>query len=962
MRGLLCPSLIGRSDELGELTRTLDDAAQARGSVVFVSGEAGIGKTRLVQETTAAARQRSFKVLSGRATIPHSTIAFRPLTEALFSYFRDAGPPDLAELEPFRPALARLVPVWAPSDAPDGGEVSVVVLAEAILRLLRALSRESGCLVVLEDLHWADPETLSIVEYLAENLTSEAVMLLCTVRSEEPSSAATLAHALAARRTAPTIAVGRLDPNEVSAMASACLASADVPSAVDAMLLASADGLPFFVEELLAGAAGSGALTQHDEGWVVQGALVPDIPQTFRDSVEARLNALEDAADIIVTAAVLGRSFDWTLLPAITGHDEAAVLQALRGAAQAQLLVTDVSNGGSFIFRHALTREAVAGRLLPVEWSALALRALHALEEAHPGLPGDLCDLAARYAERGGDRRRAAELMLESGRRSLARGALASAEDALVRAQALADGEAAADVAEARCEVLSLLGDATSALAEGATLIAALRNLDAAPSRIGRVHLWLARAAAGAGWWDVVDEHVQSARACAVLASDDELTERASAIGADLLINRGDARGAADLAAEIVVRASELGLPDLGCEALQVVGRAARTFDIGKAEAAFAQSQALAERHGLAVWSMRALQELGTIDLISGGGNERMIAAREVALAHGAIALAAQVDFQHALWNLDRHQLDAAATLAQRVIEIARPFGMRSLTAMSLTIEGCAHGWRGDRERMEALLSDAMAIAGDELDIVGCVFSVARMVSSLTEEDRGRAIEEGASGMDAFRASGTSLPAPERGLWALLTAVTGDNGRAAVDEVYASGVTEHSANRGFVHYAEAVLMGRAGDHAGAEGAVTAGDAALGYSDFYRHLGRRWLAEAAIADGWGEPATWLREALVDFEDREQDRLASAVRSLLARAGAPVPRRREDSSVPAALRQIGVTDREYEVLGLLAQGLANKEIAERLYLSPRTVERHIANVTVKAGVRTRSELVAFAAKNA
>jgi DNA-binding CsgD family transcriptional regulator len=277
-------------------------------------------------------------------------------------------------------------------------------------------------------------------------------------------------------------------------------------------------------------------------------------------------------------------------------------------------------------------------------------------------------------------------------------------------------------------------------------------------------------------------------------------------------------------------------------------------------------------------------------------------------------------------------------------------------------MEGATYGWRGDRERMEALLKEAMALAGDELDVAGCVICVGRLMSSLLEENRERALVEANEGMDAFRKSGSGLPAPERGLWALLTAVTSDRGASAAEEVRASGVTEHAANRGFVHYTEAVLLGRAGDHAAADAAVAAGDAALGYADFYRHLGRRWLAEAAIADGWGDPATWLREALVDFEDRGQDRLASAVRSLLAKAGAPVPRRREDSSVPPGLRQMGVTDREFEVLGLLGEGLANKEIAERLYLSPRTVERHIANVTVKAGVRTRSELVAFAAKNA
>lgn len=106
--------------------------------------------------------------------------------------------------------------------------------------------------------------------------------------------------------------------------------------------------------------------------------------------------------------------------------------------------------------------------------------------------------------------------------------------------------------------------------------------------------------------------------------------------------------------------------------------------------------------------------------------------------------------------------------------------------------------------------------------------------------------------------------------------------------------------------------------------------------------------------------WLREALPEFEERGQDRLASAARSLLQKAGAPMPRKRQDENVPPALRKHGISRRELEVLLLLAEGLQNKEIAERLYLSPRTVERHIAN-PAKTGLRTRSELIAFAARN-
>ena len=182
-RSLLCPSLIGREAELEAIKAALASAGSRQGSAVFLQGEAGVGKSRLVREGVAEARRARSSVLVGRAVQGQNTVAFRPIAEALNSYFRDVGPPDLPELEPFRPILSTLVPEWRRGDR-AGVDDSVVLLAEAILRLLHAVGQRGGCLLVLEDLHWADPETLSIVEYLAENLGSEPVMCLGTLRTE----------------------------------------------------------------------------------------------------------------------------------------------------------------------------------------------------------------------------------------------------------------------------------------------------------------------------------------------------------------------------------------------------------------------------------------------------------------------------------------------------------------------------------------------------------------------------------------------------------------------------------------------------------------------------------------------------------------------------------------------------------------------------------------------------------
>jgi DNA-binding NarL/FixJ family response regulator len=121
-----------------------------------------------------------------------------------------------------------------------------------------------------------------------------------------------------------------------------------------------------------------------------------------------------------------------------------------------------------------------------------------------------------------------------------------------------------------------------------------------------------------------------------------------------------------------------------------------------------------------------------------------------------------------------------------------------------------------------------------------------------------------------------------------------------------------------------------------------------------------VAEAALDDRWGEPVTWLREALAFFEGEQMETLARTCRSLLARAGAPTVRRGKASErLSEELAALGVTRRELDVLELLAAGRPTREIAERLYLSPKTVERHIANLAVKAGVAGRAQLVAFAA---
>jgi DNA-binding CsgD family transcriptional regulator len=129
---------------------------------------------------------------------------------------------------------------------------------------------------------------------------------------------------------------------------------------------------------------------------------------------------------------------------------------------------------------------------------------------------------------------------------------------------------------------------------------------------------------------------------------------------------------------------------------------------------------------------------------------------------------------------------------------------------------------------------------------------------------------------------------------------------------------------------------------------------------WRHLCRRLAAEAALAGGWGDPVSWLRECLAVFDTTGHRHTATACRVLLHRAGATVPRRSGDAAAPPDLAALGITAREAEVLRLVADGLTNKEIGERLFLSPRTVEKHVERLLAKTGAQNRSQLVSRAAR--
>ena len=513
---MLCPVLIDRGAEFHALTSALDGARDGAGCVLFLTGDAGIGKSRLAREVTAQAAERGFLVLAGRAAESVVPMPFRPITEALMKAARSGLAPDAPEMAGYRPSLGALVPEWG---SQEGGEpeVSPIMLAEALLRLLTAPGRP-GALLVLEDLHWADPETLATLDYLADNLPGTRLLCVATVRDSEPSAGLDLARAVVARRAATLVEVPRLTERSVSQMAAACLGADEAPAGVR-RLLADCDGLPFAVEEILATATASGQLVKGASGWQVSEGVSTAVPASILGSVRNRLAALGPVVtDVLASAAVLGRQFDWTMLPAVANVAEPEVLAALQQAQEVQL-ITPIGGNGRFWFRHSLTRQAILSDLLPPDLARRSARAAAAIETAHPGLPGSWCELAAELHEAAGDRVRAANLMLQVGRRAVRQGALHSAAASLrdahdllsqappgqgqhgqgthgqgTHSQSPSSKQLANEIDEALVHALALTGDYDQLAPVAEQLIARLRRAGAEPRRQALIRIMTARA------------------------------------------------------------------------------------------------------------------------------------------------------------------------------------------------------------------------------------------------------------------------------------------------------------------------------------------------------------------------------------------------------------------------------------------------------------------------------------
>ncbi len=437
---LLAQSMVGREAALARVDRLLAGAA-ASPPVLQVTGEAGIGKSRLVRAVTERARADGRLVVEGRARSGDAAMPFSVFQDALRALRRSETPPP--DGDPVAAAFpAHLLPELGAR--PDALEIGRSAVFEAASRHLAALTPPAGLLLVLEDLHWADPSSNALVLYLAQTSATESLTVLVTYRSEDAvpgTSLDDLRRELTRERLGEELPLEPLDDAAVEAMLADIL-GVEPDERARAAILTMSGGVPFVVEEVVRDAVEAGRLDPDSGGWRGDVTLHP--PASVRALLLARAGGLDEAdRELLRWAAVIGDRVDVRLLEAVGDVDEDAALAALARLRDAGLLGEDPDDpsGFSFAFRHALTREAVLEDLLTAERRRRHARVLD-VAEARYGDTSDapLTELAG-HAIAAGEPGRGLAYSLRAGRRSLELCGYDEAEGHFERALALSTPE-----------------------------------------------------------------------------------------------------------------------------------------------------------------------------------------------------------------------------------------------------------------------------------------------------------------------------------------------------------------------------------------------------------------------------------------------------------------------------------------------------------------------------------------
>jgi class 3 adenylate cyclase/tetratricopeptide (TPR) repeat protein len=403
--------LVGRQEEMGLLLRAWDGACHGRGQVVLIQGEAGLGKSRLVESLRETAGKDHIWVAI-RCSPFHTASAFHPIVEHLKRVFgwqpEDAAPQHLAKLEaglgsfktlPLSESVrlfADLMSVPLPEDRYPrlamAAQQQRDATLDAIVAWLIETAERAPVLMAWEDLHWADPTTLETLGMLIEQAPTAALLVVATYRPELTPPWPQRSHMI-------PITLNRLERPEVETMLGHLAGGRSLPGEVVDHIVAKADGVPLYVEELTKAILGSGVLEARGDAYVLTGALAQlHIPETLQDSLMARLDRAPRLREVAQLGSVLGREFAYDMISALAGIEEQMLQTGLGQLVVDELLYQRGRPPRSrYLFKHALIQDAAYQSLLKRTRQQYHERAAKLLEDRFPEVARTQPELVAHH-------------------------------------------------------------------------------------------------------------------------------------------------------------------------------------------------------------------------------------------------------------------------------------------------------------------------------------------------------------------------------------------------------------------------------------------------------------------------------------------------------------------------------------------------------------------------------------
>lgn len=930
------PVMVGREADLAALREALKRTRSAEPSTVLVGGEAGVGKTRVLEEFARSAAADGVQVLVGQSLeLGEEGLPYAPFAAALRELVRRDG---LEVFEGRDADFARLLPELGP---PEAGDARRGLLFESVAALLARLAEATPLVLVLEDVHWADRSTRDLIGFLVRSARAPQLMLVLSFRTDELHRGHPLRPFLAELdrvRGVQRLDLDRLDRDGTAALLSQLRGAEPEPGTVDTVH-DRAQGNPFFIEQFAA-----------------SGDECGDIPDNLRDLLLAPVDQLAEAAQrVLRIAAVAGTHFGHELLARVAGMAEAELESALRAVVASQLVVVDPAGG--YEFRHALVREAVHDDLLPGEHARLHARYAEAVA-AEPQLvtvgraPAEI----AHHWYAAHDHPRA--LVAAYRAAGDAGGRYAYGEQARLLDRVLELWEQVPDAGD-RLDVShrDLLEETALAAIEAGdhmramTLTrAALDDLDASaePVRAARLLIQQGKLLRNAGRGDGA---AQSRQAYALLQSAPAGKERVTLL-ADVAyaLASVDNDEAGRIAQQVLDAASELG--DAASQVSATItfgqvcaGRMPHEVALPMMREAAASARAAGDRPDL----VRALVNISDSLFDLGDYEESADAAREgvphadrvgVSRTTGVFLLANYAEALMALGRWD--EADQPLAEAFRL----NPPGSLALPALRLRA----------RLRLARGQDTAEGTVGRALSFLGRSYLHKENRLSLLEL---RVLAARESGDAAAVAAAARAALAEPGIaenprygWPVLAAVARALDRAAdpglpalLRTVAAATPAVREAHRAYA----------------AQVAATLDDDAAGWRSAVAHWradGQRYpLAVALLGAASACAAAGDRAAAAEAIE-EVRAIASALDAQPLRAEAETMARRIGirSATPAGAEVL--TSREREVLRLVAEGHSNSRIAEQLYISPKTASVHVSRIIAKLDVANRTEAAAVA----